>query len=133
MHILLDEQIDIRMKAALGEFSVVTVQEKGWLGVKNGVLRTYLNQERFQFFITADKNLPFQQNLESAQFIIILLDTPTLLWQHQQLFIPKLINLLYSPPVEPIKLVHVSLADLSKGKKIEPLRSLLSTEQLLFI
>jgi len=60
MSILLDEQLDVRMNAALSDFPVVTVQDKGWLGVKNGVLRERLNQEHFRFFVTADKNLPFQ-------------------------------------------------------------------------
>ncbi|GAB2596172.1 hypothetical protein [Spirosoma areae] len=133
MSILLDEQIDIRMKAALSEFPVVTVQDKGWLGVKNGILRDRLNQEGFHFFVTADKNLPFQQNLADTEFIIILLDTPTLLWPHQQLFIPKLVNLLSSPPAPPVKLVHISVDELSKGKKTEPLKRLLSGEELLFL
>ena len=75
------------MKAALSEFPIFTVQEKGWLAVKNGTLRELLNQEQFSLFVTADKNLPFQQNLTNTTFIITLLDTPTLLWSHQQLLV----------------------------------------------
>ncbi len=133
MNILLDEQIDVRMKAALSYFSVCTVQDKGWLGVKNGVLRERLNQEQFRFFITADKNLPFQQNLTEIEFILILLDTPTLLWQDQQLFVPKLVTLLGTPPEPPVKLVHIIVSGLSKGKKIDSLKKLLPAEELLFL
>ena len=50
MSILLDEQIDVRMKTALPNFPVVTVLDKGWLGVKNGTLRERLNQENFRLF-----------------------------------------------------------------------------------
>jgi hypothetical protein len=32
MNILLDEQIDVRVKATLGDFPVFTVQDKGWRG-----------------------------------------------------------------------------------------------------
>ena len=90
MRILFDEQIDVRMAAALTGFPVFTVQDMGWLGVKNGTLRERLNQENFRFFVTADKNLPFQKNLAQTLFTIVLLDTPTLLWPQQELFIPKL-------------------------------------------
>ena len=121
------------MKAELSEFPVYTVQDKGWLGVKNGVLRERLNQEGFRFFVTADKNLSFQQNLAATEFIIILLDTPTLLWQHQQQFISKLTALLTAPPLPPIKLVHISINGLSKGKKIQSLKALVPTEQILFL
>lgn len=133
MNVLLDEQIDLRMKAELSEFAVYTVQDKGWLGVKNGVLRERLNQERFRFFVTADKNLPFQQNLAAVEFVIILLDTPTLLWQHQQQFIPRLMALLTDPPESPIKLVHISVDGLSKGKKIQSLKALLPITDTLFL
>lgn len=121
------------MRAALSRFSVFTVQDKGWLGIKNGVLCERLNQDGFQFFVTADKNLPFQQNLAATEFIIILLDTPTLLWQHQRQFITELTALLMAPPEPPIKLVHISINGLSKGKKIQSLKALVPTEQILFI
>lgn len=133
MSVLLDEQIDVRLKQALSEFSVFTVQDKGWLGMKNGTLREQLNVEAFRFFISADKNMPFQQNLNETNFTIILLDTPTLLWTHQQLFIEKLKFILANPPASLVKLVHVSLDGLSRGKKIESLKKLLSDEQLLLL
>ncbi|AQG80588.1 hypothetical protein [Spirosoma montaniterrae] len=133
MNVLLDEQIDVRMKLALQEFSACTVQDKGWLGVKNGVLRERLNQEGFRFFITADKNIPFQQNLTLTNFTIILLDTPTLLWPHQQQFIPKLTTLLTLPPETLVKIVHISVEGLSRGKKIASLKILLEPEQILFL
>jgi len=133
MSILLDEQIDVRMKAALSDFPVVTVLDKGWLGVKNGVLRERLNQEQFRFFITADKNLPFQQNLTAIKFSIVLLDTPTLLWPKQQLFIPKLTSLLTNPPSPPVKLIHISIDGLSRGKKVLLLKGLVGVEELLLL
>ena len=133
MLILLDEQIDVRMKQALSDFSVFTVQDMGWLGMKNGLLREQLNQKGFHFFITADKNLPFQQNLSSITFGIILINTPTLLWAHQQQFVPALINLL-SQPIEVFpKVTHISVEGLSKGKKVTALTTLLPEEELVSI
>lgn len=133
MCILLDEQIDVRMKAALSDFPVFTVLEKGWLGYKNGLLRERLNQEEFQFFVTADKNVPFQQNLAEVKFIIVLLDMPTLLWEHQKQFGPALARLFAVPPRPPVKVVHISIEGLSSGKKVESLQKLLNTEQLCLI
>lgn len=133
MRILLDEQIDVRLKTELSEFPVFTVQDKGWIGLKNGALRERLNQEGFDFFVTADKNLPFQQNLDSILFTIILLDAPTLVWIHQRQFIPKLTALLTHPPEPPRKLVHIAVEGLSKGRKTGPLRKLLPMDQLLFV
>ena len=133
MLILLDEQIDVRMKQALSDFSAFTVQDMGWLGMKNGPLREQLNQRGFHFFVTADKNLPFQQNLSTTEFIIILLDTPTLLWTHQQQFVPLLIRLFAQPPVAPIKVAHMSVAGLSRGKKLNALTTLLTVGELVVI
>lgn len=133
MLILLDEQIDVRMKAALEGFPVFTVQDKGWLGLKNGALREQLNNEGFHYFITADKNIPFQQNITLVNFTIILLDTPTLLWPHQVQFVPKLTTLLTFPPEPLAKVVHISAEGLSRGKKVASLKTLLSPDQLLFL
>ena len=51
----------------------------GWRGIKNGALLD-LMAEQFQVLITADKNLPFQQNLKKRQISAIILpanDVPT--------------------------------------------------------
>lgn len=66
MKLLLDEQIDVRLKSALAELDVYTLMDMGWQGLKNGVLSEKINEGAFAFFITADKNLPFQQNLRQA-------------------------------------------------------------------
>ena len=121
------------VKQALSDFSVFTVQDMGWIGMKNGLLREQLNQKGFHFFITADKNLPFQQNLSSITFGIVLLDTPTLLWVHQQQFAPALTNLLSQPVEVSPKVTHISVEGLSKGKKVTALTTLLSAEELVFI
>lgn len=133
MNVLLDEQIDVRMKAVLSDFDIYTVYDKGWLGMKNGTLREKLSQEGFRFFITADKNMPFQQNLSAVTFTILLLDTPTLLWSHQQQFVPKLSTLLTTPPAITVKVVHISIDGLSRGNKITALKELLVADQLLLV
>jgi hypothetical protein len=133
MKVLLDEQIDFRMKATLRGFSVQTLHDVGWIGLKNGALREMLNANGFDLFITADKNLPFQQNFSKINFTLVLLDLPTLLWQHQQLFVPSITSLLKNPPSPLPIVVHIGLQGLSKGRKINALKKLLPPSDILFI
>ena len=70
MNILLDENIPRYLKRVLGDYSVATVQELGLSGTKNGAL-LLLIEGRFDVFITADKNLKYQQNLEGRRIAIL--------------------------------------------------------------
>lgn len=49
---------------------MTTVPEQGWGGVKNGRLMTLIDG-RYDVFVTADKNLRYQQNLDDRQISII--------------------------------------------------------------
>jgi predicted nuclease of predicted toxin-antitoxin system len=72
--VLLDESVPRLLKIHLGEFSIVTVHEMGWTGMKNGKLLAAAGQQ-FTIFITADKNLRYQQNLTGNPLSIIVLPT----------------------------------------------------------
>ena len=65
MKILLDESLPRKLKYDFGEeHEVITVRDKDWLGKKNGELLKLMISEEFEIFITVDRNLPYQQNLE---------------------------------------------------------------------
>jgi len=49
------------------------VVEAGWSGIKNGKL-LILAAAEFDAFITVDKNLSFQQNLEKLPIAVVVLD-----------------------------------------------------------
>ena len=49
---------------------VTTVTEQGWGGVKNGRLMALIDGS-YDVFVTADKNLRYQQNLEGRKISII--------------------------------------------------------------
>ena len=51
---------------------VRTVQQMGWAGVKNGLLLRRA-QDEFDLFLTADKNLRYQQNLKGRRLAILVL------------------------------------------------------------
>jgi hypothetical protein len=79
--ILLDECVPVQVRHAFPGHAVVTVQEQGWTGIKNGALLDAAESARFDLFIVADKNLRHQQNLAARRLAILELWTnhrPTL-------------------------------------------------------
>lgn len=64
MRILVDENLPVRFfKELLCEFEVQTVNDLDWSGIKNGELMKRI-EGNFDLIITADKNVPYQQNLD---------------------------------------------------------------------
>ena len=72
MRLLLDESVPRRLRRALGAYSVKTVVEMGWGGVKNGALLT-LAADQFDVFVTVDKNLPYQQDVAALPIAVVVL------------------------------------------------------------
>jgi predicted nuclease of predicted toxin-antitoxin system len=73
MKLLLDENIDKRLKSYFDDdFVVFTVPEKGWQGTKNGALLKLAASE-FDVFITMDKNLEHQQNLDGLDIAVVVI------------------------------------------------------------
>ena len=75
MRIVLDENLPRPLKRAFAAVHVVTtVQELGLAGLTNGVLLAQL-ESHWDVFVTADKNLRYQQNL--AGRILAIVELPT--------------------------------------------------------
>ena len=77
MRLLLDESVPARLSRALPSHTIRTVVEMGWSGVKNGKLLA-LAANDFDALITVDKNLPYQQNLNTLPVALIVLDARTI-------------------------------------------------------
>lgn len=91
MKILLDESLPRKLKNDFGiEHEVWTVKEKGWLGQKNGALLKLMIESQFEIFITIDRNLPYQQNLERVPLLIFVLCATDNRRETLALLIPKL-------------------------------------------
>ncbi len=74
MKILLDENLPKQLKADFGpDYEVKTVRDMGWLGKKNGELLELTVFNGFDFFVTIDKNLRNQQNLDRIELNIFFL------------------------------------------------------------
>ena len=74
MTIILDENLPKPLKGIFPNHTVTTVQEQGLAGTVNGALLARL-EGVFDVFITADKNLRYQQNLSGRQLAILELPT----------------------------------------------------------
>jgi uncharacterized protein DUF5615 len=72
MRLLLDESVPRRFGRSLATHVVRTVVELGWSGIKNGELLGRAANE-FDALVTVDKNLEYQQNLESLPIAVIVL------------------------------------------------------------
>ncbi len=67
---LVDECLPEELVEWLAKLDVTTVQQIGWAGVKNGELLRRA-EDRFGVFLTADKNLRYQQNLKGRRLAIL--------------------------------------------------------------
>jgi hypothetical protein len=66
MKILLDECFPWPMRKMLANHECFTPFRCGWNGVTNGELRK-LAEGKFEFFMTADRNVRYQHNLTGRQ------------------------------------------------------------------
>lgn len=74
MKVLLDENLPKPLKHVVQGHFVTTVQEQGLSGTRNGDLLARV-EGVFDVFVTADKNLRYQQNLIGRALAIVELPT----------------------------------------------------------
>lgn len=72
MKILIDENLPRKLAAHLEGHECRTVVECGWSGKKNGELLA-LADPQFDVLLTLDKNLPFQQDLDSVRIAVLII------------------------------------------------------------
>lgn len=91
MKILLDESLPGKLRSDFGGGHLVsTVRDKGWLGKKSGDLLNLITENNFDLFITVDRNLRFQQNLQKLSITIIVLCAVNNRRETLQKLIPKI-------------------------------------------
>jgi Domain of unknown function (DUF5615) len=75
VRILLNECVPRPLRKLLVGHEVSTAQEAGLGGIENGELLRRA-EGKFDLFVTADKNLRYQQNLTGRKIAILELPTP---------------------------------------------------------
>ena len=72
MKVLLDEMLPAGVAGLLPEHEVVSVQQAGYKGLTNGELLRRAAGDGYGVLLTADRNLPAQQNLPSVGIAVVL-------------------------------------------------------------
>jgi len=91
--LLLDECIDRRLAKDLEGHNITTVPQMGRAGVKNGALLT-LAENKFDVFITVDRNLSFQQNLPKFHISVLVLHATSNRLDDLRPLAPKILSIL---------------------------------------
>ena len=98
MRILLDESLPKDLAPLISGHEVTTVRTAGWSSVKNGKLLA-LAAARYDVFLTADRNLEYQQNLATLPIAVVVLFVRRTRVQAIEPLIPELLKLLdHLPP-----------------------------------
>jgi predicted nuclease of predicted toxin-antitoxin system len=72
--ILLDENLPEQLVPLLKtDFNIRSVNEMGWNSLVNGELLKAMLADGFGILLTADKNLPFQQNLNKYPLQVVVI------------------------------------------------------------
>jgi hypothetical protein len=106
VRVLLDENIDRLLKPLFdAELEVVTIQERGWKGMKNGPLLR-VAQIEFDVFVTMDKNLEYQQNLNAINMGFVVIRARSNSFQDVEPLMPKVNEAIKT--VQAGEVVHVA-------------------------
>jgi predicted nuclease of predicted toxin-antitoxin system len=73
LKVFFDEDVPRKLARSLPRHEIHTVVSMQWGGVKNGALLTPIEREAFEVFLTGDKNMENQQQLEGRPFAVLVM------------------------------------------------------------
>jgi predicted nuclease of predicted toxin-antitoxin system len=106
MRILLDENLDWRLRRDLSEHQVASVPLRGWAGLENGVLLNKAVEDGFEVLLTMDSSMVHQQNIVQYGIAVVALRTKSNRLSDTQPLMPAVLRLL--PNVKPGTLTFIS-------------------------
>jgi hypothetical protein len=77
MRVLLDECVPRKLKINLPGHECRTVPEEGLAGKRNGELLSVAEKAGFDVFLSVDRGIEFQQNLQSRRMAVLLVRVPS--------------------------------------------------------
>jgi hypothetical protein len=87
--VLLDENLDHRLRKNLGSHEVFTASYKGWGGFKNGKLLEAAEDDGFNVLVTGDQTLYYEQSLTGRRLAIVALSCVE--WRILKNYLPQII------------------------------------------
>ena len=104
MLLLLDENLPKKLKHDFPGHQVFSIKERGWNGMKNGMLMEKLLENNFNALLTFDKNLQHQQNFEKYPITVFVLSARINKYSELTKLTPKILDLLSKPLIpDPIE------------------------------
>src|ERR1700689_1306750 len=88
MLILFDHGVPPPLLPYLIGHAVVKARDRGWDRLSNGDLLAQAELAGFEVFLTADKNIRYQQNLAGRKIAVVALSTPQ--WPVVRLHVAKI-------------------------------------------
>lgn len=104
MRILLDESVPSRLSTLLIGHEAVSVQRRGWAGIKNGKLLGLAATE-FDVLLTADKGIEFQQNLATLPIAVLIVLVGSNRFQDMAPAVPNILQALAELPPRTLRKV----------------------------
>ena len=105
MKVLLDECVTRYLKRDFTGHEVLTVEEAGFKGLKNGRLLQAASSE-YDVLVTVDQNLKYQQNLRTFAIAIIVLKAQRSTYPMLMTLMPQVLEALEK--IKPDELIVVS-------------------------
>lgn len=97
IRILIDENLPRKLKFRFTDkYEILAVGDLGWNSKKNGELLGLIETSNFNYFLTADQNIEYQQNLNSINFSLIILEVNNNRYELLLPLIPKIIEAIES-------------------------------------
>jgi hypothetical protein len=87
--VLLDENLDHRLRKHLGSHKVFTASYMGWDGFKNGDLLQAAEDEGFDVLVTGDQTLSHEQSLTGRRLAVVALSSVE--WRIIEHYLPQII------------------------------------------
>ena len=96
MRVLLDENLPRQLKRHFpADVEVLTVQERGWSGIRNSELLRLAAGE-FEVFLTMDRGVEFQQNLQGLPIGVLIIRAPSNRFEDLQPLVSELQNAVHT-------------------------------------
>jgi hypothetical protein len=76
MLVLFDHSVPAPAVPYLSGHAVTEARTRGWDTLSNGDLLAEAERAGFDVFVTADKNIQYQQNLSGRKIAVVVLSTP---------------------------------------------------------
>jgi hypothetical protein len=73
LKVLFDEDVPAKLARSLPLHEIHTVVGMQWGGIKNGALLELIEREHFDIFLSGDKNMEKQQQLEGRPFAVLIM------------------------------------------------------------